>query len=109
MLSDCGADGAGVRPWFERTFRDMGCPGAAYGQWVAVCVHGPGRLSQVAVWWLKLGIHLDGSTRATPSRTGATSAFIDLAAGDDADARDHTQGSNGASIGSDANSTRAPA
>jgi hypothetical protein len=49
----------GVRPWFERTFREYGLPGALRTD------NGPpfattaaAQLSPLAVWWLKLGIQL---------------------------------------------------
>jgi putative transposase len=66
----------GVRPWFERTFREYGVPdtlrtdnGSPFAS------TGPGRLSQLAVWWLKLGIHLDRIDPGHPEQNGRHERF----------------------------------
>ena len=68
--------GAGVRPWFERTFRTYGLPrvlrtdnGAPFAS------TGPGRLSRLAVWWLKLGIQLDRIDPGHPEQNGRHERF----------------------------------
>ena len=48
---------AGVRPWFERTFREYGLPRVLRtDNGTPFATTGAGRLSHLAVWWLKLGI-----------------------------------------------------
>jgi putative transposase len=66
----------GVRPWFERTFRTYGLPrvlrtdnGAPFA------TRGPGRLSRLAVWWLKLGITLDRIDPGHPEQNGRHERF----------------------------------
>ncbi len=66
----------GVRPWFERTFREYGLPdairtdnGAPFGS------TGPGRLSRLSVWWLKLGIMLDRIDPGHPEQNGRHERF----------------------------------
>jgi putative transposase len=66
----------GVRPWFERTFREYGLPRALRTD------NGPpfatiaaGQLSQLAVWWLKLGIQLDRIDRGHPEQNGRHERF----------------------------------
>ena len=71
---------AGVRPWFERTFREYGLPRALRtDNGPPFATTGPGQLSHLAVWWLKLGVagsRSIGSIRGIRNRTDATSAFI---------------------------------
>src|SRR5262249_23280155 len=51
---------AGVRPWFERTFREYGVPRALRtDNGVPFATTGVARLSHLAVWWMKLGIQLE--------------------------------------------------
>jgi putative transposase len=66
----------GVRPWFERTFREYGLPGALRTD------NGPpfattaaAQLSPLAVWWLKLGIQLDRIDRGHPEQNGRHERF----------------------------------
>jgi transposase InsO family protein len=66
----------GVRPWFERTFREYGLPrvlrtdnGAPFA------TTGAGRLSRLAVWWLKLGIALDRIDPGHPEQNGRHERF----------------------------------
>jgi putative transposase len=66
----------GVRPWFERTFREYGLPGALRtDNGSPFASTGPGRLSQLAVWWLKLGIHLDRIDPGHPEQNGRHERF----------------------------------
>ena len=66
----------GVRPWFERTFRDYGLPDALRtDNGSPFASTGPGRLSQLAVWWLKLGIHLDRIDPGHPEQNGRHERF----------------------------------
>ena len=68
VLSHRGPTGDGVRPWFERTFRTYGLPRALRtDNGSPFASTGPGRLSRLAVWWLKLGIQLD---RIDPGHPG---------------------------------------
>ena len=56
--------GAGARPWFERTFREYGLPTALRtDNGTPFASTGPGRLSRLSVWWLRLGIALDSIDR----------------------------------------------
>ena len=66
----------GVRPWFERAFRTYGLPrvlrtdnGAPFAS------TGPGRLTQLAVWWLKLGIQVDRIAPGHPEQNGRHERF----------------------------------
>jgi transposase InsO family protein len=66
----------GVRPWFERAFRDYGLPrvlrtdnGSPFAS------TGAGRLTQLAVWWLKLGIQLDRIDPGHPEQNGRHERF----------------------------------
>jgi transposase InsO family protein len=66
----------GVRPWFERAFREYGLPrvlrtdnGAPFA------TTGAGHLSHLAVWWLKLGIQLDRIDRGHPEQNGRHERF----------------------------------
>ena len=67
---------AGVRPWFERTFRSMGCRGRC-GPTTGRRLRrrGAGRLSHLAVWWLKLGIQLDRIDPGHPEQNGRHERF----------------------------------
>ena len=66
----------GVRPWFERTFREYGLPGALRtDNGSPFASTGPGRLSQLAVWWLKLGIRLDRIDPGHPEQNGRHERF----------------------------------
>jgi putative transposase len=64
--------GHGVRPVFERLFREYGLPGAIRtdnGVPFATCgIHG---LSQLNVWWLRLGIQHQRILPASPQQNGA--------------------------------------
>jgi putative transposase len=64
---------------FERTFKEFGLPLAIRTDNGVPFAAPTGlyRLSKLAVWWLRLGIHLSsGLLRATRSRTAGTSACI---------------------------------
>jgi putative transposase len=66
----------GVRPWFERTFRDYGLPGALRtDNGTPFATTGAGQLSHLAVWWLKLGIQLDRIERGHPEQNGRHERF----------------------------------
>ena len=66
----------GVRPWFERTFRDYGLPRALRtDNGSPFASTGPGRLTQLAVWWLKLGIQLDRIDPGHPEQNGRHERF----------------------------------
>jgi len=68
--------GAGVRPWFERTFRTYGLPSALRtDNGTPFASTGPGRLSRLAVWWLKLGIQLDRIDPGHPEQNGRHERF----------------------------------
>ena len=68
--------GVGVRPWFERTFRTYGLPRALRtDNGSPFASTGPGRLSRLAVWWLKLGIQLDRIDPAHPEQNGRHERF----------------------------------
>lgn len=68
--------GAGVRPWFERTFRTYGLPRALRtDNGSPFASTGPGRLSRLAVWWLKLGIQLDRIDPGHPEQNGRHERF----------------------------------
>ena len=59
----------GVRPWFERAFREHGLPGAMRtDNGSPFAATGAGHLTQLAVWWLKLGIQLDRIDRGHPEQ-----------------------------------------
>ena len=61
----------GVRPWFERAFRDHGLPVALRtDNGSPFATTGAGHLSHLAVWWLKLGIQLDRIDRGHPEQNG---------------------------------------
>ena len=66
----------GVRPWFERAFRDHGLPRALRtDNGSPFATTGPGRLSHLAVWWLKLGIRLDRIDPGHPEQNGRHERF----------------------------------
>lgn len=68
--------GVGVRPWFERTFRTYGLPHALRtDNGAPFASTGPGRLSRLAVWWLKLGIQLDRIDPGHPEQNGRHERF----------------------------------
>jgi hypothetical protein len=68
--------GVGVRPWFERAFRTYGLPDALrMDNGVPFASTGPGRLSVLAVWWLKLGIQLDRIDPGHPEQNGRHERF----------------------------------
>jgi transposase InsO family protein len=67
---------AGVRPWFERTFREYGLPRALRtDNGSPFATTGPGRLSHLAVWWVKLGIALDRIDPGHPEQNGRHERF----------------------------------
>ena len=66
----------GVRPWFERTFREYGLPHALRtDSGPPFATTGAGRLSHLAVWWLKLGIRLDRIDPGHPEQNGRHERF----------------------------------
>jgi putative transposase len=66
----------GVRPWFERTFREYGLPRAVRtDNGPPFATTGAGLLSHLAVWWLKLGIQLDRIDRGHPEQNGRHERF----------------------------------
>lgn len=66
----------GVRPWFERTFRDHGLPRALRtDNGSPFATTGAARLSHLAVWWLKLGIQLDRIDPGHPEQNGRHERF----------------------------------
>jgi len=66
----------GVRPWFERTFRDQGLPRALRtDNGSPFATTGAAQLSQLAVWWLKLGIQLDRIDPGHPEQNGRHERF----------------------------------
>ena len=67
---------SGVRPWFERTFREYGLPRALRtDNGSPFATTGAGRLSHLAVWWLKLGIQLDRIDPGHPEQNGRHERF----------------------------------
>jgi transposase InsO family protein len=66
----------GVRPWFERTFRDYGLPAALRtDNGTPFATTGAGQLSQLAVWWVKFGIQLDRINPGHPEQNGRHERF----------------------------------
>jgi putative transposase len=66
----------GVWPWFERTFREYGLPRAMRtDNGSPFATTGPGRLSHLGVWWLKLGIQLDRIEPGHPEQNGRHERF----------------------------------
>src|SRR5215831_5033834 len=67
---------AGVRPWFERTFRTYGLPRALRtDNGSPFATTGAGQLSHLAVWWLKLGIQVDRIAPGHPEQNGRHERF----------------------------------
>lgn len=67
---------AGVRPWFERTFRTFGLPQALRtDNGPPFATMGAGQLSALAVWWLKLGIQVDRIDPGHPEQNGRHERF----------------------------------
>jgi putative transposase len=66
----------GVRPWFERTFREYGLPRALRtDNGTPFATTGARRLSHLAVWWMKLGIQLDRIDPGHPEQNGRHERF----------------------------------
>ena len=66
----------GVRPWFERTFREHGLPRVLRtDNGSPFATTGAARLSHLAVWWLKLGIQLDRIDPGHPEQNGRHERF----------------------------------
>jgi putative transposase len=66
----------GVRPWFERIFREYGLPGALRtDNGSPFATTGAGQLSRLAVWWMKLGIQLDRIAPGHPEQNGRHERF----------------------------------
>jgi len=66
----------GVRPWFERAFREYELPRALRtDNGSPFATTGAGQLSHLAVWWLKLGIQLDRIDRGHPEQNGRHERF----------------------------------
>jgi putative transposase len=66
----------GVRPWFERAFREHGLPVAMRtDNGSPFATTGAGQLSHLAVWWLKLGIQLDRIDPGHPEQNGRHERF----------------------------------
>lgn len=63
--------GEGARPVFEATFREFGLPGAIRSDNGAPFAStGIAGLSQLSVWWLRLGIGLERTEPASPQQNG---------------------------------------
>lgn len=66
----------GVRPWFERIFREYGLPRALRtDNGSPFATTGAARFSHLAVWWLKLGIQLDRIDPGHPEQNGRHERF----------------------------------
>lgn len=66
----------GVRPWFERVFREYGLPRALRtDNGSPFATTGAAQLSHLAVWWLKLGIQLDRIDPGHPEQNGRHERF----------------------------------
>ena len=66
----------GVRPWFERLFREYGVPRALRtDNGPPFATTGAAQLSRLAVWWLKLGIQLDRIAPGHPEQNGRHERF----------------------------------
>jgi transposase InsO family protein len=72
-----GTDGDGVRPVFERVFREAGLPEAILTDNGPpfVAPRGLRGLSKLSVWWLKLGIRPLRTEPASPEQNGAHERF----------------------------------
>jgi transposase InsO family protein len=71
-----GPHARGVRPWFERAFREYGLPAALRtDNGPPFATRGAAQLSQLAVWWLKLGIQLDRIDPGHPEQNGRHERF----------------------------------
>ena len=67
---------AGVRPWFERLFREYGLPRAVRtDNGTPFASAGAAQLTQLSVWWLKLGIQLDRIAPGHPEQNGRHERF----------------------------------
>ena len=67
---------AEVRPCFERTFEEYGLPHAIRSDnGPPFASTGPGRLTRLSVWWLKLGIVLDRIDPGHPEQNGRQERF----------------------------------
>lgn len=67
---------AGVWPWMERTFREYGLPRAIRtDNGPPFASTGPGRLSRLSVWWLKLGVGVDLIDPGHPEQNGRHERF----------------------------------
>jgi transposase InsO family protein len=61
----------GVRPLFEATFREYGLPSAMRtDNGPPFATQAPGGLSQLSVWWVKLGIRLERIEPGKPQQNG---------------------------------------
>jgi putative transposase len=66
----------GVRPWFDRAFREYGLPRVLRtDNGPPFATTGAGRLSRLAVWWLKLGIGVDRIDPGHPEQNGRHERF----------------------------------
>jgi transposase InsO family protein len=66
----------GVRPWFERVFREYGLPRQLRtDNGTPFATTGAAQLSHLAVWWLKLGIALDRIDPGHPEQNGRHERF----------------------------------
>lgn len=64
-------DGAHVRPWFERTFREYGLPQVIRtDNGPPFASVGAGGLSRLSVWWIKLGIVPERIDPGHPEQNG---------------------------------------
>ena len=72
-----GTDGYGVRPVFERVFREAGMPDAIQSDNGPpfVAPRGLHGLTQLSVWWIRLGIHPLRIEPAHPEQNGAHERF----------------------------------
>jgi putative transposase len=66
----------GVRPWFDRIFREYGLPQALRtDNGPPFASPGAAGLTRLAVWWLKLGIELDRIDPGHPEQNGRHERF----------------------------------
>lgn len=67
-----GTRTAGARSTFERVFRTYGLPEVIRtDNGIPFCTQAIGGLSQLAVWWIRLGIRLERTRRRHPEDNGA--------------------------------------